>query len=68
MMIGSINSHNVITGSIMILLPGVILTNGIKDMLYGDFSSGISRFSEALIVIAAVSAGIATALLSLKGM
>lgn len=68
LLINSISSHNVITGSIMILLPGVILTNGIKDMLYGDFSSGISRFSEALIVIAAVSAGIATALLSLKGM
>lgn len=63
-----INSHNVVTGSIMILLPGVILTNGIKDMLYGDFSSGISRFSEALIVIAAISAGIATALVSMKGL
>lgn len=61
------NSNNIITGSIMILLPGVILTNGIKDILYGDFSSGISRFFEALLVIAAVSAGIATSMLVLKG-
>lgn len=53
---------NVITGSIMILLPGVVLTNGIKDVIYGYFSAGISRFCEALVIITAVSAGVATAL------
>ncbi|MBW6409435.1 threonine/serine ThrE exporter family protein [Clostridium weizhouense] len=69
MLISSINKHNVITGAIMILLPGVVLTNGIKDILYGDFSSGVAKFFEAMIVIIAVSAGIGTSLIIyLKGM
>lgn len=63
-----INYHNVITGSIMILLPGVVLTNGIKDILYGDFCAGMAKFSEAMIVIIAVGVGIGTSLfIGLKG-
>jgi uncharacterized membrane protein YjjP (DUF1212 family) len=63
-----INYHNVITGAIMILLPGVVLTNGIKDILYGDFSAGIAKFSEAMIAIIAVGVGIGTSLfIGLKG-
>lgn len=63
LMISSVNVSNVITGSIMILLPGVVLTNGIKDVIFGYFSAGISKFSEALVIITAVSAGVGTALL-----
>lgn len=63
-----ISYHNVITGAIMILLPGVVLTNGIKDILYGDFSAGIAKFSEAMIVIIAVGVGIGTSLfIGMKG-
>jgi uncharacterized membrane protein YjjP (DUF1212 family) len=57
-----INKNNVITGAIMILLPGVALTNGIKDALYGDFASGLAKFGEAMLIITAVGAGIGTAL------
>ena len=62
-LIPSVNAHNVITGSIMILIPGVVLTNGIKDVICGYFSSGISRFCEALIIIAAITIGIITILI-----
>lgn len=66
--IPAINQHNVITGAIMILLPGVVLTNGIKDVLCGDFSAGIAKFCEAMIVITAVGVGIGTSLfIGLKG-
>lgn len=61
-LIPEINKNNVITGAIMILLPGVALTNGIKDALYGDFNSGLAKFGEAMLIITAVGAGIATAL------
>lgn len=61
-LIPAVNSHNVITGSIMILIPGVILTNGIKDVIYGDFSAGCSKFFEALLIIIAVGIGIGTSL------
>jgi len=57
-----VNKGNVIIGAIMILLPGVALTNGIKDVIYGDFMSGMAKFGEAMLIITAVGAGIGTAL------
>jgi uncharacterized membrane protein YjjP (DUF1212 family) len=60
--IPGINKNHVITGAIMILLPGVALTNGIKDALYGDFTSGLAKFGEAMLIITAVGAGIGTSL------
>ncbi len=61
-LIPEINKDNVITGAIIVLLPGVALTNGIKDILYGDFVSGSAKFSEAILIIIAMCIGIATAL------
>ena len=57
-----INKGNVITGSIMILLPGVALTNGLKDIINDDYMSGIVKFGESMLIIIAVGAGIGTAL------
>ncbi|MGH4117357.1 threonine/serine exporter family protein [Clostridium sp.] len=57
-----INKGNSITGAIMILLPGVALANGIKDIIYGQFTAGMSKFGEAMLVITAVGAGIGIAL------
>jgi len=57
-----IDKGNVITGAIMILIPGVALTNGIKDIIYDDLASGLVKFGEAMLVITAVGAGIGTAL------
>jgi len=60
--IPEINKDNVITGAIIVLLPGVALTNGIKDILYGDFVSGTAKFGEAILIIIAMGVGIVTAL------
>ncbi|WP_346889654.1 threonine/serine exporter family protein [Clostridium sp. UBA1056] len=57
-----IKKDNVILGSIMVLLPGVALTNGIKDIIYGDFTSGISKVGEAVLIVTAMGSGIGTAL------
>ncbi len=57
-----IHKDNVITGAIIVLLPGVSLTNGIKDILYGDYVSGLAQFGEAMLIIIAMGAGIVTAL------
>lgn len=54
--------HNydvVIIGSIMPLVPGLLMTNSIRDMIAGDFMAGISRFSEALLIAAGIAAGAA---------
>lgn len=53
-----INLDRVIAGSIMILVPGVAITSGIKDALYGDLSSSVTRISEALLIVTAIGAGV----------
>lgn len=60
--IPELNTDNVITGAIIVLLPGVAFTNGVKDILYGDFVSGSAKLSEAILIIIAMGVGIATAL------
>jgi len=56
------SEQNIITGAIMILLPGVPLTNGIKDIIYGDFTPGFIKVGEALLIVVAIGAGIGAAL------
>ncbi|NJD03811.1 MAG: threonine/serine exporter family protein [Ruminiclostridium sp.] len=51
----------IIIGSIMIFLPGVAITNSIKDALYGDMVASISRLGEALFTAIAVGAGVGVA-------
>ena len=38
------------------------MTNGIKDMLYGDFVSGFAKLGEAALIMTAMAVGIGTAL------
>lgn len=51
----------VITGSIMPLLPGFALTNGIRDFISGDLISGVSRVSEAFIIAVSIAFGVGSA-------
>lgn len=52
----------VILGAIMSLVPGVLLTSGVRDVLAGDLLSGIVRTNEALFTAAALAAGVAAVL------
>lgn len=60
--INAVNLDKVIIGSIMILVPGIAMTNAIKDALYGDLISSFARFGEALFIAASVGAGVGFAL------
>lgn len=51
------NMDTIIIGSIMILVPGISITNAIRDTIAGDLVSGISRSIEALFVAIAIAAG-----------
>jgi Uncharacterized conserved protein len=57
-----INEDKIIIGAIINLLPGVALTNGIKDAIYGDFVSGSAKLGEAILILVAMGVGIGTAL------
>lgn len=48
----------IIVGAMMPLLPGVAITNAIRDTLSGDYSAGISRAVEAFVVAAAIAIGV----------
>lgn len=48
----------VIISSIMLLVPGLAITNAIRDTVAGDYLSGVSRGVEAFLVAIAIAAGI----------
>lgn len=53
----SCHLDKIIIGSIMILVPGLAITNAIRDTISGDLVSGISRAAEAFLIAVAVAAG-----------
>lgn len=52
------NIDKVIIGSIMCLVPGVAITNAIRDTMSGDFLSGLSRGMEAVFSAIAIALGV----------
>ena len=44
-------------GDIMLLIPGLALTNSFRDMFSGDMISGLLRFSEALLIAVVLALG-----------
>jgi uncharacterized membrane protein YjjP (DUF1212 family) len=53
----ALHADKVIIGSIMILVPGIAIVNGIRDMIMGDLVAGISRIVEAFFIAVAIAAG-----------
>ena len=49
--------EDIVIGNIMLLIPGVALTNSLRDMISGDTMSGILRFMEACIIALAIASG-----------
>ncbi|MFD1318814.1 threonine/serine exporter family protein [Loigolactobacillus zhaoyuanensis] len=49
----------IIIGAVMPLVPGVAITNAVRDMLAGHLLSGIARGMEALFSVGAIGIGIA---------
>lgn len=52
------NVDLVIIGSIMHLVPGVAITNAIRDIISGEFQSGNARFLEAVFTALAIAIGL----------
>lgn len=51
------NMDKTIIGSIMLLVPGLIITNAIRDTIAGDFLSGITKAAEAFLVAISIAVG-----------
>ena len=52
------NMDAIIIGSIMSLVPGVSITNALRDTISGDFISGSSRGMEAIFSALAIAFGV----------
>ena len=52
-----INTDVTIIGVIMLLVPGVAITNAIRDIIAGDLLAGLARGTEAFLAAAAISSG-----------
>ncbi|MBQ4159675.1 MAG: threonine/serine exporter family protein [Clostridia bacterium] len=61
------NRDMVIIGIIMLLIPGILLTNSMRDMLLGDTLTGSARLFEAVLGAACLAAGITVAILLFGG-
>lgn len=58
----------VMIGDIMLFIPGLVIVNSIRDMLYGDIMTGAFRLIEAVLVALAIVSGMAISLLVLGGL
>lgn len=47
----------VVVGGIMVLVPGVLLTTGVRDGMSGDLLSSLARLLEAALIAAAIAGG-----------
>ena len=58
----SLNQEAIIVGGIIALLPGLAITNALRDTLHGDILSGLARGAEALLIAIVIAAGVAIVL------
>lgn len=55
------------TGTIMLLIPGMSVGNAMKDLMSGDLIAGILEITEAFVTAFAIVLGFAGALLLFNG-
>ncbi|MCR2821615.1 threonine/serine exporter family protein [Lederbergia panacisoli] len=49
----------IVIASVMPLVPGLLITNAIRDLMAGHFVSGLSKGAEAFLTALAIGAGVA---------
>lgn len=51
------SADSIIIGALMILVPGLLFTNAMRDIIYGDTNSGIHRIVQVLLCAVAIALG-----------
>lgn len=54
-----IELDKIIIGGVMPLVPGLLITNAVRDLMAGHFMSGLSKGAEAFLTAFAIGAGVA---------
>ena len=55
------NADTIIIGALMLLVPGLLFTNAIRDIMHGDTNSGINRIVQVFLIAIAIALGTAAA-------
>ena len=55
------NADAAIMGTVMLLVPGLLFTNAMRDIIYGDTNSGVNRIMQVFLVAAGIALGTASA-------
>ena len=55
------NADTAIIGALMILVPGLLFTNAMRDIIYGDTTSGVNRIVQVFLTAVAIALGTAVA-------
>ena len=55
------NADMAIIGALMILVPGLLFTNAMRDIIYGDTTSGLNRIVQVFMIAVALALGTAAA-------
>ena len=55
------NPDAVTIGALMLLVPGLLFTNAMRDIIYGDTNSGINRIVQVALTAIAIALGTAVA-------
>lgn len=51
------NADTAIIGALMILVPGLLFTNAMRDIIYGDTTSGVNRIVQVFLTAVALALG-----------
>lgn len=57
------NPDIIMIGDIMLIIPGLMLINSVREMLCGDVMSGLLRMLESIIISASIACGFAVPIL-----
>lgn len=63
-----LNADKVMIGDIMLLIPGIAMTNSVRDVLVGDTIYGIMRLIESLLWAGALACGFMAAIWLVGGL
>ena len=51
------NVDAAVIGTLMLLVPGLLFTNAMRDIIYGDTNSGVNRIVQVLLIAVALALG-----------
>ncbi len=65
-LVPSLHADMILIGDIMLLIPGLAMTNAVRNMLVGDTISGVVRLAECLIWAGALAGGFMVSMLAFE--